>query len=161
MNKYWKYVIFPTFLDSIRDCTYVNMDDIDLTEVLNTIVKSAIEDFLFPKYSLEYAEDTSRDPLDSEEYGFYFLDENVGEAEFKVIISFMKVHWIKAQITWDNNFKNPFFDKDIKGYSPANMLTAMYKTLETFEKAAEKERFNYNRKTKDGRITWGVINAKR
>ena len=129
------------------------MDDIDLTEVLNTIVRSAIEDFLFPKYSLEYAEDTSRDPLDSEEYGFYFLDENVGEAEYKVIISFMKVHWIKAQITWDNNFKNPFFDKDIKGYSPANMLTAMYKTLETFEKAAKQERFNYNRKTKDGRIT--------
>lgn len=153
MNKYWKYVLFPTFLDSIRDCTYVNMDDIDLTEVLNTIVRSAIEDFLFPKYSLEYAEDTSRDPLDSEEYGFYFLDENVGEAEYKVIISFMKVHWIKAQITWDNNFKNPFFDKDIKGYSPANMLTAMYKTLETFEKAAKQERFNYNRKTKDGRIT--------
>lgn len=161
MNKYWKYVLFPTFLDSIRDCTYVNMDDIDLTEVLNTIVRSAIEDFLFPKYSLEYAEDTSRDPLDSEEYGFYFLDENVGEAEYKVIISFMKVHWIKAQITWDNNFKNPFFDKDIKGYSPANMLTAMYKTLETFEKAAKQERFNYNRKTKDGRITWGVVNAKK
>ena len=161
MNKYWKYVLFPTFLDSIKDCTYVNMDDIDLTEVLTVITKSSIEDFLFPKCSLEYAEDTSRDPLDSEEYGFYFTDENVGEAEYKVIISFMKVHWIKAQITWDNNFKNPFFDKDIKGYSPANMLTAMYKTLETFEKAAVQERFNYNRKNKDGRITWGVINAKK
>ena len=45
------------------------MDDIDLTEVLTAIVKSSIEDFLFPKCSLEYAEDTSRDPLDSEEYG--------------------------------------------------------------------------------------------
>jgi hypothetical protein len=41
------------------------------------------------------------------------------------------------------------------------MLTAMYKTLETFEKAAKQERFNYNRKMKDGRITWGVVNAKK
>jgi hypothetical protein len=75
------------------------MDDIDLTEVLTAITKSSIEDFLFPKCSLEYAEDESRDPLDSEAYGFYFIDENVGEAEYKVIVSFMKVHWIKAQIT--------------------------------------------------------------
>jgi hypothetical protein len=62
------------------------MDDIDLTEVLTAITKSSIEDFLFPKCSLEYAEDESRDPLDSEAYGFYFIDENVGEAEYKVII---------------------------------------------------------------------------
>ena len=114
MNKYWKYVLFPTFMDSIRDCTYVNMDDLDLTEVLNGLAISSINDFLFPKVSLEYAEDESRDAVDSEIYGYYFLDDNIGEAEYKVIISFMKVHWIEAQITWDNNFKNPFFDKDIK-----------------------------------------------
>lgn len=161
MNNYWKYLIFPVFLDSIRDCTYVNMDEIDLSEVLNSIVKSSIEDFLFPKCSLEYAIDESRDPLDGDIYGYYFLDETFSEAELKVIISFMKVHWMEAQITWDNNFKNPFFDKDIKGYSPANMLTAMYKTLETFRKKAEKERFNYNRITKDNRIAWGTVNAKK
>lgn len=161
MNKYWKYAIFPTFMDSIRDCTYVNMDDIDLTEVLNGLVISSINDFLFPKCSLEYAEDTSRDPLDGESYGYYFLDNEIGEAEYKVIIAFMKVHWIEAQITWDNNFKNPFFDKDIKGYSPANMLTAMRNTLEIFKKNAKEDRFNYNRKTKEGAVTWGVVNAKK
>ena len=161
MNKYWKYVLFPTFMDSIRDCTYVNMDDLDLTEVLNGLAISSINDFLFPKVSLEYAEDESRDPVDSEIYGYYFLDDNIGEAEYKVIISFMKVHWIEAQITWDNNFKNPFFDKDIKGYSPANMLTATRNTLEAFKKTAKENSFNYNRKMKDGRITWGVVNAKK
>lgn len=137
------------------------MDDVDLTEVLNNLVISSINDFLFPKCSLEYAEDTSRDPVDGESYGYYFLDDEVGEAEYKVIIAFMKVHWVEAQITWDNNFKNPFFDKDIKGYSPANMLTAMRNTLETFKKNAEKDRFNYNRTKRDGSITWGVVNAKK
>lgn len=137
------------------------MDDVDLTEVLNGLVISAINDFLFPKCSLEYAEDTSRDPLDGESYGYYFLDDEVGEAEYKVLISFMKVHWVEAQITWDNNFKNPFFDKDIKGYSPANMLTAMRNTLEAFQKTAREVRFNYNRKNKEGAITWGVVNAKK
>ena len=71
----------------------------------------------------------------------------------------MKVYWVKAQITWDNNFKNPFFDKDIKGYSPANMLNAMEKTLELFTKEAEKARFNYNRINKQGKVTWGTING--
>ena len=161
MDKLWKYTLFPIFLDSITDCTYVNMDEVDLRETLNNITKSAIQDFLFPKCSLAYAENTQRDPVDSDIYGYYFTDENVGEAEYKVLVSFMKVHWVKAQITWDNNFKNPTFDKNIKGYSPANMLNAMRNTLEMFEKAARQERFNYNRINKNGKIAWGVINAKK
>lgn len=153
-------MLFPVFLDSIRDCTYINMDDYDLTDVLSGLVKSSIEDFLFPKCSLEYAEDSKYDPLDGDTYGYYFTDENIGEAEYKVLIAFMKVHWVRNQISWDNNFKNPFFDANIKGYSPANMLTAMNKTLELFKKDAEQIRFNYNRMTKDKKIAWGNINAK-
>lgn len=160
MNKYWKYVLFPTFLDSIRDCTYINMDEYDLTDVLNNLIISSINDFLFPKCSLEYAEDSKFDPLDGDTYGYYFVDEEIGDAEYKVILAFMKVHWIQNQITWDNNFKNPFFDANIKGYSPANMLTAMQKTLTTFQEEAERVRFNYNRINKKKKITWGTINAK-
>lgn len=160
MNSYWKYTIFPVFLDSIRDCTYINMDDFDLTDVLNSLVKSSIEDFLFPKCSLDYAVDSQYDPLDGNTYGYYFTDENVGEAEIKVIIAFMKVHWVRNQISWDNNFKNPFFDANIKGYSPASMLSAMNKTLDLFKADAEQIRFNYNRKTKKNKIAWGTINGK-
>lgn len=160
MNKYWKYVLFPTFLDSIRDCTYINMDEYDLTDVLNNLIISSINDFLFPKCSLEYAEDSKFDPLDGDTYGYYFVDEEIGDAEYKVILAFMKVHWIQNQITWDSNFKNPFFDANIKGYSPANMLTAMQKTLTTFQEEAERVRFNYNRLDKKKQITWGTINAK-
>lgn len=160
MNKYWKYEIFPQFLESIRDCTFVAMEDVDLATTLNELVRMALNEFLFPKCSLEYAYDTKRDREDGLEYGYYFVDENIGMAEYYVIIAFMKVLWIKTQITWDNNFKNPFFDKDIKGYSPANMLNAMNKMLETFTKEAEKARFNYNRIDKKGKVSWGQINAK-
>ena len=159
MNKYWKYVLFPTFLDEVRDCTYQDYEPEDLYEILNSLVKRAINDFLFPKVSLNYEEDTSNDPLDNIAYGYYFTDEEIGEPEYKVIMAFMKVYWMKAQITWDNNFKNPFFDKDIKGYSPANMLNAMEKTLAAFVKDAEKARFNYNRINKNGKVTWGTING--
>lgn len=85
MNKYWKYVLFPGFLDDVTDCTFVNMEDIDITSVLNHITKLAIEDFLFPKVSLEYAEDTTYDPLDSAPYGYYFKDSEIDVAEYKVI----------------------------------------------------------------------------
>lgn len=159
MNKYWKYTIFPVFLDAVRDCTYVAMEDVDMASTLNNITKQAIQDFLFPKCSLEYDEDTSRDPLDSEEYGYYFTDENIGDAEYKVIVALMKVYWVQAQITWDNNFRNPFYDKDIKGYSPANMLNAMKSTLETFQANAKAACFNYNRVDKEGNIAWGKVNA--
>lgn len=159
MNKYWKYTIFPTFLDAIRDCTYVALEDVDLTTTLNNIAKNAIQDFHFPKCSLAFEEDTSRDPLDGEEYGYYFTDDNIGDAEYKVIIACMKVYWVEAQITWDNNFKNPYYDKDIKGYSPANMLTAMKNTLEAFERRAKEAKYDYGRITKKGSIAWGKVNG--
>jgi hypothetical protein len=85
MNKYWKYELFPGFLDDVTDCTFVNMEDVDLTSILNHITKLAIEDFLYPRVSLAYSEDTSLDPLDSAPYGYYFTDERIGVAEYKVI----------------------------------------------------------------------------
>lgn len=137
------------------------MDDVDLATTLNEITRMALNDFIFPKCSLDYDYDSSRDREDGLDYGYYFVDETISNAEYHVIIAFMKVYWVKAQITWDNNFKNPFFDKDIKGYSPANMLNAMTKTLENFIQEAEKARYNYNRVDKKGRIAWGQVNAKK
>lgn len=145
-------MLFPVFLDDVSDCTFVNMDELDLTEVLNNITKLAIEDFLFPKISLAYELSEEYDPLDGGTYGYYFLDERFGPAELKVILAFMKVYWVQTQITMDANFRNPFFDATIKGFSPANMLNAMKETLNTFTKEAEKARFNYGRKDAEGRV---------
>lgn len=160
MNKYWKYVLFPGFLDDITDCTFVNMEDIDLTSVLNHITKLAIEDFLFPRVSLGYAEDSTYDPLDSAPYGYYFQDNEIDTAEYKVIWAFMKYYWMQTQITMDVNFRNPFFDASIKGYSPANMLSAMKGMLQQFLSAATKARFDYGRTDDAGKARWGKINAK-
>lgn len=158
MNKYWKYAIFPRFLDSVKDCTYVNMDDVDLQETLNNILISAIQEFKFCKVSLAYELDDSYDSLDSGTYGYYFTDNSIGEPEYKVLLSIMRYYWVSAQITWDENFKNPFFDKDIKGYSPGNLLNAMRGILEQFRAQADRDLFNYNRINKEGRVAWGEIN---
>lgn len=95
MNKYWKYIIFPRFLDAIKDCTFINMDDVDLTATLNNMMLDAIQKFPFCRVSLDYLEDTSYDPLDSEAYGYYFVDENIGEPEYFVLITIMKELWVK------------------------------------------------------------------
>lgn len=158
MNKYWKYAIFPRFLDSVKDCTYVNMDDVDLQETLNNILISAIQEFKFCKVSLAYELDDNYDSLDSGTYGYYFIDNSIGEPEYKVLLSIMRYYWVSAQITWDENFKNPFFDKDIKGYSPGNLLNAMRGILEQFRAQADRDLFNYNRINKEGRVAWGEIN---
>lgn len=159
MNKYWKYILFPRFLDEVRDCSYVNMDDIDLQATLSNIVMNAIQDFKFCKVSLAYEEDEGYDALDGNTYGYYFTDTAIGEPEYKVLLSLMKYYWVSAQITWDNNFKNPFFDKDIKGYSPGNLLTAMRGLLQEYRQQADRDLFNYNRITKDGKIAWGQVNG--
>ena len=92
MNKYWKYELFPQFLDSIRDCTFVAMEDVDIMATLNNITMSAINDFLFPKCSLDYLYDKTRDRIDSLDYGYYFTDEKIGSAEYHVILAYMKVY---------------------------------------------------------------------
>lgn len=139
------------------------MDDVDLTATLNNMMLNAIQQFPFCRVSLEYLEDTAYDPLDGEVYGYYFADDEIGEPEYFVLITIMKELWVKSQITWDMNFKNPFFDKDIKGYSPAAMLTSMRNMAEAFEKNSDKARFNYNRLARGGgekkRISrWGEVN---
>jgi hypothetical protein len=159
MNKYWKYTIFPVFLEDVKDCTFEKYESEDLYDILNNLTKRALQDFHFPKVSLAFSEDTTIDSVDGYEYGYYFTDNNISDAEYKVIIAFMKKYWVSAQITWDGNFKNPFFDKDIKGYSPANMLSALKEMLNTFTKEAEQARFDYGRVLGDGSATWGKING--
>lgn len=139
------------------------MDELDLNATLNNMVLDAIQQFPFCRVSLAYEEDTSYDPLDSLTYGYYFTDEAIGEDEYFVLLTIMKELWVKSQITWDMNFKNPFFDKDIKGYSPAAMLTSMRNMAEAFEKDSRKARFNYNRlgrgKGDKKRVSrWGEVN---
>ena len=160
MNSYWKYTLYPRFLDEIkRDCTFIDMDDLDLRNTLAHLVLSAIQDFPFCKVSLEYAEDTGYDSLDGGTYGYYFVSEDVGEAEYKVLLSLMKYYWMFMQISDDSLFRNPFFDKDIKGYSPGNLLNAMRSLLEVYRQQADRAKFNYNRINKDGKIAWGNING--
>lgn len=159
MNDYWKYVLFPNFLAGIQDDTFSEMTDADLTTTLNTIVKNALQRFKFSKVGLDYSYDDTNDPLDSTPYGFYFNDTNIGDAEYQVIIAYMKVIWIDYQIATSRNFSNPFFDKDIKGYSPANMLTAMKNLKESYKKDAIELAFDYNRVGDDNKSALGKING--
>lgn len=159
MRKYWKYQLMPIFLDSVKDCTFVELDNIDLTKVLEGIIKLSIEDFLFPKVSLKYAYDESTDPLDEEEYGYYFIDESVDFAEFKVIIAWMKVYWVQMQLNNKANFQNPLFDKDIKGYSPAAMLKTIESVFITTKEEAKSATSKYSRKNEEGEPSWGKIHG--
>lgn len=164
------------FLDSVKDCNYINLDDANLTEVLNGIAQLSIEDFLFPKIKLTYTYDGDDDtddiateaiigvppaldvPATYSPLGYCF-DKEIGIAELKVIIAFMKKYWVSYQITYSKNFENPFFDKEIKMYSPANLLKVMSDTLVIFTRAAEQARFDYGRVDKDGKPVWGSING--
>ena len=91
-------------------------------------------------------------------FGYVFTN-SITIAEYKVIIAFMKKYWVSYQITYSKNFENPIFDKEIKMYSPANLLKVMNETLVIFTRAAEQARFDYGRVDKDGKPVWGSING--
>lgn len=157
-HKYWKYILFEPFLDTIKDNTFMDMDDIDLTASLNNLTKSAISDFNFSRVDLGYAYDNTIDPLDSDCYGYYFIAD-VTDKEIQVLLNYMKVYWMSSQITITENFKNPVSDKDVNAFSPANMLNAMRNMLVEYRSKAQSARNNYYKINSKGRATWGDING--
>lgn len=156
MKKYWKYEVFPLFLDFIKDCTFASLEDTDLIAILENITKLSVEEFLFPKMALTYSYDPAIDPGDELPFGYYW-DNNVGQAELRVLFSIMKVYWVEMQLHNKQNFLNPFYDSDIKGYSPANMLKTITEVYVVAQTTARKAAFSYSRRDKDGRPSLGDI----
>lgn len=90
MTNYWEKNLFPQFLQSVESCTLSDFTNFEIQDQLNYLVIRAINDFKFPKYSLEYEVDETLDPNTGVIKGYYFVDENVGQKEFNVILARMK-----------------------------------------------------------------------
>lgn len=118
--KYWDEVLFPDVLRTIRGERYLVMSDRQIADELITLAKQAINGFLFPNVSLEYAyEEDVENMVFPKRY--YFIDDPT-DKEYAIIIAWMNYYWCKLIVANSDNFNNIYFDSNIKSFSPGNVL---------------------------------------
>jgi hypothetical protein len=157
MRNYWEKTLYPQFLLTIDDCTLSEFTNFEIQNQLGYLVIRAIEDFKFPKISLEYDFDEVINNDTDTAYGYYFISGEVKQKEFNVILARMKQYWIEFQMSQERLFSNVFYDKDIRLHSPGNTIAQLLKMYAKFRKAADTAEYNYGRVT-DGRPSIGAIN---
>lgn len=118
--EYWDEVLFPDVLRLIRGERYLVMNERQIADELITLAKQAINNFLFPNVSLEYAYEEDEDNLVFPRR-YYFID-NPTDKEIAIIIAWMNYFWCKLIVANADNFNNVYFDSNIKSFSPGNVL---------------------------------------
>lgn len=124
--KYWDEVLFPEVLTLIRGERYLTMSDRQIADELISLAKQAINTFLFPAVSLEYAYEEDEDNIVFPKR--YFFLEEPGDRELAILIAWMEFFWCKLIVSNADNFNNVYFDSNIKSFSPGNVLHN-YRTL--------------------------------
>lgn len=141
--KYWDEVLFPSMFATIRGERYLVMSEAQIREELVNLTKRAISRFKFPKQSTAYSRVTAyEDDIPYDRY--YFVNDNLTDAEIEVIIAWMKAFWFELLVSNSDNFVNLYHDSTIKTYSPGNVLHNYLKAQEAFKsQAKEIESFYY------------------
>lgn len=149
--KYWDELLYPEVLATIRGQRYLMMTDKEIADELIALAKRAINNFLFPNVTLNYA--FTSDP-DNEVMPkrYYFTDDGVGDKEVAVLVAWMKFFWTDFIIASADNFQNLYYDSNIKSYSPGNTLHNLMKAKEEYESTAREIESRYYR-TSDGQPT--------
>ena len=159
MNKnYWEKHLFPQFLQSVDSCTISNFTNFEIQNQLGFLVIRAVNDFRFPKFSLDYSFDDTENPETGEPYGYYFNSNELSQKEYNVILARMKQYWIEFQISQERLFANAYYDKEIRLHSPGNTIDKLIKMFTTFRAEADKAEFNYGSVTLLGKPAIGEIN---
>ena len=145
-------------MQSIDDCTLLELTNFEIQNQLGYLAVRAINDFKFPKIELDYLFDNDINSETGEAYGYYFVNDEVGQKEFNVILARMKYYWIEFQISQERLFSNLYYDREIRLHSPGNTIDKLLKMSTTFKQRADKAEFNYGRISVIGDPALGEVN---
>ena len=157
-KNYWENHLYPQFLQSVDSYTLSDFTNFEIQNQLSYLVIRALNDFMFPRVSLDYNLDETINDETMEMHGYYFTSEEVGQREFNVILARMKQYWVEFQISQERLFANAYYDKDIRLHSPGNTMDKLIKMFNTFRSMADRAEFNYGRVSLEGAPTLGDIN---
>ena len=111
-----------------------------LQEDWKMLLRMAIQDFLFPRVSLEFEED---------EEGNTVFKEKLTDAEMQVLATYMKHEWLKRSITNWKNIEMLYHDKDFKISGKAAHLNALINLEAVYDEECKKIANKYSRKVFD------------
>ena len=105
------------------------------------LLRMAIQDFLFPRISLEIIKD-----IDS---GQEMFAEDITDAEKQVLATYMKHEWLKRSITNWKNIEMLYHDKDFKISGKAAHLNALINLEAVYDEECKKMVNKYSRRVFD------------
>lgn len=111
-----------------------------LQEDWKMLLRMAIQDFLFPRVSLEFEED---------EEGNTVFKEKLTDAEMQVLATYMKHEWLKRSITNWKNIEMLYHDKDFKISGKAAHLNALINLESVYDEECKKMANKYSRRVFD------------
>ena len=119
--------VYDAFLSKILEDEWADWAEEDVNADLLTLLEGAVDQFKFPRHSLEIEGDNFADDLTNE--------------EIQILASYMKCEWLNRTIlTWEN-VKPLYVERD---FSQANLLDKLKALLEREEyKALRLERIYY------------------
>lgn len=104
------------------------------------LLRMAIQDFLFPRISLELADDGE---------GNITFAETLTDAEMQVLATYMKHEWLKRSITNWKNIEMLYHDKDFKISGKASHLNALINLEAVYDEECKKMANKYSRRVFD------------
>lgn len=116
-------------------------EDIELLQSdWKMLLRMAIQDFLFPRISLEFTED---------EEGNTIFQNTLTDAELQVLATYMKHEWLKRSITNWKNIEMLYHDKDFKISGKASHLNALINLESVYDEECKKMANKYSRRVFD------------
>jgi len=113
-------------------------EDIELLQAdWKMLLRMAIQDFLFPRVSLELEENIDGETV--------FVD-TITDAEKQVLATYMKHEWLKRCITNWKNIEMLYHDKDFKISGKASHLNALINLEAVYDEECKKVANKYSRK---------------
>ena len=114
-------VVYDAFLGKILDDEWITWEEEEIKEDWNSLLKSALTWFKFPRVSLD---------IEVDENGNEVFIEDLNNEEIQIIATYMKCEWLNRTIlTWEN--VKPLYEE--RDFSQANLLDKFRQLLE-FEK---------------------------
>ena len=116
-------------------------EDIELLQAdWKMLLRMAIQDFLFPRVSLELEENIDGETV--------FVD-TITDAEKQVLATYMKHEWLKRCITNWKNIERHYHDKDFKISGKAAHLNALINLEAVYDEECKKMANKYSRRVFD------------
>ena len=120
--------VYDAFLSKILEDEWADWSPEDVSADLFTILSGAVDQFKFPRHSLEFTTEGFTDDLTNE--------------EIQILACYMKCEWLNRIIlTWEN--VKPLYEE--RDFSQANLLDKFNQTLAAERKEAARRESKYYR----------------